>query len=174
MRVKDVYFQFLLILHEVAQQQGLTDSEEDGESRYIWKEIDRIPDLNRLHKYVLSFLAIFEKEEGAAGAGKMREIIRFIHTHFHEKGFGIQMIADHVNLSETYLCSFFKKQSSQTIKQYITSVRLEKAKELLANHELKLYHIAQSVGIADANYFTTFFKKYVGCTPSEYRERLEI
>lgn len=103
----------------------------------------------------------------------MREIVRFIHAHFHEKGFGIQMISDQVGLSETYLCSFFKKQSGQTIKQYMTSVRLEKAKELLADQALKLYAIAQAVGFADANYFTTFFKKYAGCTPTEYRERLE-
>lgn len=172
-RVKDVYFQFILILLEAALQQGLTDKDDEGENRYIWKEIDRIPDLERLHRYVLSFLVLFGKEENGAGAGtlKMREIIRFIHSHFHEKGFGIQTIAEHVSLSETYLCSFFKKQSGQTIKEYITGVRVEKAKDLLMNGELKLYAIAQEVGIADSNYFTTFFKKYVGCTPTEYRER---
>ncbi len=174
MRVKDVYFQFLLILLEAALQQGLTEREDEGESRYIWKEIDRIPDLERLHAYVLSFLSVFGKEENGAGAGagKMREITRVIHTRFHEKGFGIQTIADQVNLSETYLCSFFKKQSGQTVKEYITAVRVEEAKALLANPELKLYAVAQAVGIADPNYFTTFFKKYVGLTPSEYRERL--
>lgn len=69
-RVKDVYFQFLLILHEVALQQGLTDREEGGESRYIWKEIDCTPNLNALHHYVLSFLTIFEKEEEMLALGK--------------------------------------------------------------------------------------------------------
>ncbi|QMV40990.1 response regulator [Cohnella cholangitidis] len=173
-RVKDVYFQFLLILLEVALQQGLTDNDEAGESRYIWKEIDRIPDLKGLENYVLSFLAPFLREEGEsrAGSGKLREIIRYIHAHFHDRNFAIQAIADHVNLSETYLCSFFKKQRGQTIKEYITATRVEKAKELLADQERKLYEIALSVGIGDANYFTTFFKKYAGCTPSEYRERL--
>ncbi|MGO4546457.1 response regulator [Paenibacillus sp. 2TAB23] len=171
MRVKDVYFQYLLILLEISLQQGLTDTDEGGENRYIWKEIDVIPDLQRLHRYVQSFFALFDREEGKVGGGKMREIIRFIHSHFHEKGFGIQIIAEHVSLSETYLCSFFKKQSGQTIKEYMTGVRLEKAKDLLANGNLKLYAIAQEVGIADSNYFTTFFKKYVGCTPTEYRER---
>ncbi|MNJ01575.1 HTH-type transcriptional activator Btr [compost metagenome] len=70
------------------------------------------------------------------------------------------------------MCSFFKKQRGQTIKEYITATRVEKAKELLADQERKLYEIALLVGIGDANYFTTFFKKYAGCTPSEYRERL--
>ncbi|WP_419872444.1 helix-turn-helix domain-containing protein [Candidatus Pristimantibacillus sp. PTI5] len=172
MRVKDVYFQFLLILLEIALQQGLTDKEEGGGSRYIWREIDIIPDLDRLHRYVLSLLALFDREEGKGGSGKMREIVKFIHTHFHEKGFGIQMIADHVGLSETYLCSFFKKQSGQTVKEYMTGVRVEKAKELLREQDMKLYTIAQAVGFADPNYFTTFFKKYAGCTPTEYRERV--
>ncbi|MGO4539208.1 response regulator [Paenibacillus sp. 2TAB19] len=171
-RVKDVYFQFLLIVLEIALQQGLTDKEEGGESRYIWKEIDVIPDLDRLHQYVLSFLDLFDRDEGTGSAGKMREIVKFIHANYQEKGFGIQMIADHVGLSETYLCSFFKKQSGQTIKEFMTGVRVEKAMELLADQELKLYAIAQAVGFSDPNYFTTFFKKYAGCTPTEYRERL--
>ncbi|WP_239618633.1 response regulator [Cohnella mopanensis] len=173
-RVRDVYFQFLLILLEIALQQGLTDKEEGGESKYIWKEIDRISDLKGLENYVLSFLAPFSREEGEshAGSSKLREIIRYIHAHFQDRNFTIQAIADHVNLSETYLCSFFKKQRGQTIKEYITETRVEKAKELLAEQERKLYDIALSVGISDANYFTTFFKKYAGCTPSEYRERL--
>lgn len=172
MRVKDVYFQFLLILLEIALQQGLIDTEENGQNRYIWKEIDIIPDLNRLHLYVQSFLTLFNREEGTVGGAKMREVMKFIHTNFQEKGFGIQMIADHVGLSETYLCSFFKKQTGQTVKEYMTSVRVEKAKELLCDHNSKLYTIAQEVGFSDPNYFTTFFKKYVGCTPTEYRERM--
>ncbi|KRF10058.1 hypothetical protein ASG89_00470 [Paenibacillus sp. Soil766] len=84
-------------------------------------------------------------------------MIRYIHAHFHEKGFTIGAIAEHVNLSETYLCFYFKKQKGQTVKEFISEFRVEKAKELLREQELKLYDIATRLGLADANYFTTFF-----------------
>lgn len=172
-RIKDSYFQFLLVILDVAVQMGFTDTDEDTERRYIWKEIDRVPDLASMEKYILSFLDLFllpPEPEGTSA--KMREILQYIHKHFHERGFTIQDIADHVALSETYLCSLFKKQRGGTVKEYISSLRVEKAKELLLDKELKLYEVADRTGFTDANYFATFFKKYAGCTPSEYRERM--
>jgi two-component system response regulator YesN len=126
-----------------------------------------------MEQYILSFLDLFLVTPGPEGtSGKMREILQYIHKHFHEKGFTIFDIADHVALSETYLCSFFKKQRGGTVKEYITSLRGAKAKELLLDKEMKLYEVAERLGFADANYFTTFFKKYEGCTPTEYREKM--
>lgn len=173
-RVKDSYFQILLAILEAAVQLGVTDQTEDAERRYIWREIDAIPSLHKLQDYVLSFLAPFEDEtdEGSSVPGKVREIVRYINGHFHEKGFTIQAIAEHVSLSETYLCSYFKKQRGQTIKEFITETRLERAKELLRERDLKLYEVAVRLGFADANYFATFFKRCAGCTPTEYRERI--
>ncbi|WP_138752120.1 helix-turn-helix domain-containing protein [Paenibacillus sinopodophylli] len=175
-RVKDTFFQLLLAILEVAVQQGLKELTHDAERRYIWKEIDRISNLNHLRRYLLSFLQLFyEAKSGHAeqGLSKMREIIRYIHSHFHENGFNIQQIADHVNLSETYLCSYFKKQRGETIKEFITHTRVEKAKELLLDREVKLYEVAIALGFTDANYFSTFFKRYAGVSPSEYRERTQ-
>ncbi|WP_139997344.1 helix-turn-helix domain-containing protein [Paenibacillus paridis] len=175
-RVKDTYFQFLLAILEVAVQQGLKELTHDTERRYIWKEIDRISNLENLRRYLLSFLQLFyEIKSGHTeqGLSKMREIIRYIHSHFHENGFNIQQIADHVNLSETYLCSYFKKQRGETIKEFITQTRVEKAKQLLLDREVKLYEVAVRLGFTDANYFSTFFKRYTGVSPSEYRERTQ-
>ncbi|RKP57339.1 response regulator [Cohnella endophytica] len=174
LRLKDNYFQYLLVILEVAVQQGITEQSEDAERRYIWKEVDRIPSLDRLEDYVLSFLQPFAENTGTEdqGSGKIREIVKYIHAHFQDKGFTIQAIANHVNLSETYLCSYFKKQRGETVKEFITLTRTEKAKELLRDKNMKLFEVAVRVGFNDANYFTTFFKRYVGCTPSEYRERM--
>ncbi|THF83450.1 response regulator [Cohnella fermenti] len=174
LRLKDTYFQFLIAVMETAVQLGLAEVSEDTERRYMWKEIDRIPSLAALEQYVLSFLdAMAEtgEEEGGAGSGKMREIVRYIHTHFHEKGFTIREIADHMQLSETYLCAYFKKMSRQTIKEFITDTRMSRAKELLADSNVKMTEVALRIGISDSNYFTTFFKRNAGCTPSEFRER---
>ncbi|MFC5529692.1 response regulator [Cohnella yongneupensis] len=174
LRLKDTYFQFLLAIMETAVHIGMADQAEDTERRYMWKEIDRIPSLDALEQYVFAMLdACAEQTENSdgAGSGKMREIVRYIHSHFHEKGFTIRSIADHVQLSETYLCAYFKKQRGQTIKEFITDTRMNRAKELLRDMNVKLFEVAVRLGFADANYFTTFFKRNAGLTPSEYRER---
>ena len=174
LRVKDTYFQFLLAMMEIAVQLGLAELSEDTEKRYMWKEIDRISSLDATEQYVLASLELLNErsdETGAPGSSKMRDTIHYINCHFHEKGFTIKSIADHVQLSETYLCAFFKKQRGQTIKEFITETRMNKAKELLRDSNAKLFEIATNLGFTDANYFTTFFKRCEGCTPSEYRER---
>lgn len=171
MRLKDTYFQLLAAAMETAVQLGLAEISEDTERRYMWKEIDRIPSLDALERYVLSFLDSMAKPDEEAGSGKVREITRYIHAHFHERGFTIRAIADYVQLSETYLCACFKKHHKQTIKEYIMDTRIDKAKELLSDPKVKIIEVAMRVGISDSNYFTIFFKRKAGCTPSEYRER---
>ena len=61
-----------------------------------------------------------------------------------------------------------------TITEYISSVRIEHAKNLLATTSAPIGSIALNVGIDDANYFTRIFKKFVGMSPTEYRQSKEI
>lgn len=173
MRVKDSFFQMLLAIMETAIQLNIAERLQKAERQYIWKEIDRLPSLNLLEEYLLSSVDSFEPEaeDEEAGTRKLREIIQYTHAHFHEKGFGIQAISEHVRLSETYLCSYFKKQSGRTIKEFITDTRLQKAKELLGNPDMKLFEVASRLGFADANYFTTFFKRNTGMTPTEFKDK---
>lgn len=176
-RVKDTFFRFLLAIMETAVQLGLIEASEDTEWHSLWKEVDRISNLDALEACVLMNLDFFSQstqsmdDGSAAGIGKIRDVVRYINAHFEEKGFTIRSIADQVQLSETYLCALFKKHRGQTIKEFITETRMNRAKELLLDSNSKLFEVALRLGFTDANYFTTFFKRYEGCTPSEYRER---
>lgn len=176
LRLKDTYFQFMLAITETAVQLNLVEQIEDTERRYVWKEIDGIPSLDALEKFVMSAIdELFiagQEEPKDVNIRKMQKIIQYIHANFHTSGFTIKAIADHAHFSETYLCAYFKKQQGQTIKEYITEVRINKAKELLGDISMKLFEITVQLGFTDAGYFTNFFKRYVGCTPSEYRERI--
>lgn len=174
-RLKDTYFQFVVSMLEAVFQLGVVQISGSTERKYVWKEIERMSSLNALESYVVSFIKeVVANPHGSStpGSGKMREIKRYVHSHFHEKGFTIRTVAEHVQLSETYLCAFFKKQSQQTLKEYITETRMNRAKELLKDPNVKLFEVSSRIGISDSNYFTTFFKRNAGCTPSEYRERM--
>ena len=82
----------------------------------------------------------------------------------------IKKIAQQVYMNPNYFCDYFKNQTGETILDYVTSARLEKAKELLEKTDLKIYDIAISVGYQDTKYFSRLFKQWLGQTPSQFRD----
>ena len=72
----------------------------------------------------------------------------------------------------SYVCTFFKNETGQTLNQYLTEYRMEKANQLLADPRYKITDISSRVGYSDGNYFGKSFKKYTGFSPSEYREKM--
>lgn len=100
---------------------------------------------------------------------KVLEVIRFIHRKCADPGLNIQAIADHAFINQTYLCTLFKKITGRTLNDYINETRIENAKLLLKDSHVKLLEVAQLTGFSDPNYFATIFKKYAGCTPTQYR-----
>lgn len=171
--VKNVYFKLLLIVFEAARERDLIDLAEENEQRYIWQEIDRIRFLPELPDYLLHGIGtIFSKPGQAGGAHwKINEINKYIRGNISDKELCVQAIGRSVYLSQTYLCSFYKKMTGKTLNDYMTEVRMERARELLKDRRIKLYHVAARIGLSDPNYFSTLFKKYTGCTPSEFREK---
>ncbi len=172
--VKNTFFNLLLIIFEVARENHFINKTRDSEKKYIWQEIDATKTLSSLSRYVTSHLeaVLAPVNDKDSINRKIHVIMKYVHEHYAENGLTIQAIAQNVYLSQTYLCAFFKKSTGKTLNEYITEVRIEKSKELLSNIDIKLYEVATSIGFTDANYFSTLFKKYTGCTPSEFRERV--
>lgn len=111
---------------------------------------------------------------GSGGAAAERRIARikdYIRAHHADPDLLVETIAADAGLSESYLCTVFKQGCGITVKDHLTQVRIERAKELLRDTRDKLQAIALQVGFRDANYFSTVFKREVGITPREYRER---
>ena len=81
----------------------------------------------------------------------------------------VEDIAEEIGVDRKYLRNLFFKYFSVSTKDYITGVRMEKAKELLADKSLAVNEIALAVGYSDALGFSKIFKKHTGVSPSEYR-----
>jgi Response regulator containing CheY-like receiver domain and AraC-type DNA-binding domain len=94
--------------------------------------------------------------------------IQYIHDHFREN-ITLKDIADHLQISESYLTKIFRAKTSYSVVEYITQYRLKQAIELLMDAGVKIYEIAGNVGYQDSRYFSTLFKKEMGLTPSEFR-----
>ncbi|MCY9660074.1 response regulator [Paenibacillus chondroitinus] len=89
---------------------------------------------------------------------------------YYQQEISLQSISNIVHLSKNYFANLFKKEMGESFLEYLTRIRIEKAKSLLTG-ELKTADIGHLVGIADPKYFSKVFKKNVGVSPSEYRTR---
>lgn len=99
------------------------------------------------------------------------EIVRIINSKFYDSQLSLATISDEIGYSVSYMCPAFKSEMGCTINQYITNVRLNRAKTYLMDEKTSISDIAEKIGLVDDNYFVRLFKKHVGCTPNEYRNR---
>lgn len=84
----------------------------------------------------------------------------------------LHALASTQNLSPGYLSSLFRKETGQTLTDYVNSKRMEHAAQLLRTTALQVQTVAQYCGIPDVNYFSKVFKRYVGLSPKEFRQSL--
>ncbi|MBQ8588411.1 MAG: response regulator [Clostridia bacterium] len=91
----------------------------------------------------------------------------------YSKDILLEDVANHVFLSPAYLSRIFKKCVGESFSSYLFSIRINRAKALLKNSNLRVYEIAEKVGIQTPKYFFKLFKDHTGLTPSEYRARIE-
>lgn len=92
---------------------------------------------------------------------------------FQDGQLSINSIANTLHVSTSYLSRIFKKKTGMTCVEYITDKRIEKAKWLLINTDIKQHQIAQEIGYSNVYYFSIHFKKVTGETPGQYRKRME-
>lgn len=122
---------------------------------------------------------ILKAMEHAQGTKKTRaakiveEVKSYIHAHYGNEELKIEDIAKHVHVNYNHLCYVFKKETNVTINDYLTEVRMTKAKELFDRGEKVVQAIAGQVGYADANYFGKCFKKFTGISPSKYASNVD-
>ena len=79
-------------------------------------------------------------------------------------------VSREINISPYYFSKLFKEETGGNFIDYVTAVRMEKAKELLCTTDKSMKEICSEVGYSDPNYFSRSFKKNVGITPTEYKE----
>ena len=98
----------------------------------------------------------------------IRKVIKYISENF-DKPITLKSLADIAAMSECYFSHIFKIEQGVGVKEYITLLRLEKAKKLLCESNYKISTVASECGFLNSNYFNSVFRKMTGITPNEYR-----
>jgi len=100
--------------------------------------------------------------------------IKYIENNYKEENLSNKALADICNISEVYFRKLFNKHLKTTPKQYISEIRLQKAKQLLSDGIIKISAISEECGFQSSYNFCRFFKKKTGVTPSEYMKKNKI
>ena len=100
---------------------------------------------------------------------RIREAKKYIDEQFRTQDLSLNSVAGYVNLSPNHFSTVFSQEAGETFIEYLTGVRIRKAKELLVNSSLRSAEITFEVGYSDPHYFSYIFKKHTGMSPREYR-----
>lgn len=93
----------------------------------------------------------------------------YLQSHYSDSDITIDRVCKFLHISPTYFSTLFKREAKVTFLNYLTGIRMEAAKDLLKNTNMKTFEIAEKVGYSEPNYFSYSFKKNFGISPSEYR-----
>lgn len=102
---------------------------------------------------------------------KIERAKQFIDEHYQEQ-VSLEDLSAYTDLSMNYLSNLFREETGQTFSDYVTSIRIEKAKELLQENETTLKEISSEIGYRDPNYFSRVFKKQEGISPKQYQNQI--
>ncbi len=128
--------------------------------------------LERIEKWMDLCLHERQLQQNGPKVEAIDTIITFMQEYYQDSSLHLQQLAEIVSLHPNHLTQLFRKHTGLSCMQYLAQVRMEKAKELLQQSDLKIATIAEQVGYENPLYFSTYFKKWVGLNPSDYKERL--
>ncbi|BDG36625.1 response regulator transcription factor [Saccharococcus caldoxylosilyticus] len=101
----------------------------------------------------------------------IQEAIEYIHANYGQK-ISLYDIAEAIHVNPAYLSKRFTEETGMHFKDYVIHYRIEKAKELLIKRQdWSVARIAEETGFASQHHFSNSFRKYVGMTPTQYKEK---
>ncbi len=176
----DLFYLKLQLLNAVfyiysmnTKEEASFDFHEDYKEYY--QRIFQIPTLKLLQECFLDMcrkiMNMFHDEKSVRPSTLIYAVKEYVTMHLSDVELTLAGTAEKFYLNSSYLSRIFKKEMGVSFVEYVNSLRIEKAKSLLEETDLKIYEVAEKVGTGNANYLGILFKKAVGCTPYEYRSK---
>lgn len=124
-------------------------------------------------KMISQAIEIRDQNSGNKNRSILKTAVDFIDSHYMEEDISLNTVANVANVSSNHFSALFSQNMGQTFIEYLTTLRMNKAKELLRCTGMRSSEIAGEIGYKDAHYFSYLFKKTQGMTPSDYRKARE-
>jgi len=174
--IKGSLLELMVLLHRTACDYGVDEGGLLKRQDYFNEilQIEEISNLkgwfrNRIEYISSSICSIRDKKVSKLITGAKEYI-----NNFFGKEITLEDVSRTVNVSPNYFSKLFKEETGENFIDYLTSVRMKKAKELLEEGNYSIKETCYLVGYGDPNYFSRIFKKVVGVSPSEFRGSVEV
>jgi len=166
---------FALFANYIIEKESLNilQKERISQQKKLLAETQKKEKLRQELKQAMPFLRLetLSPKDQTRGERIAKEAKHFIESHYAEP-LTLNVVSESVFLSPSYFSSLFKGYTKSNFNEYLTKVRIEKAKEFLERLDLNITEIAEKVGYEDFNYFSQVFKKVTGLSPSKYRKKV--
>lgn len=115
------------------------------------------------------FLNLFGNFKIGYKGGIIRQACQYVVKNI-DNDVSLSHVAEELNISKNYFCALFKNETGENFLSFVTRTKMERAKILLKNDNMKVYEVCDYLGYNDTTYFTRIFKKYSNMTPYEYKK----
>lgn len=163
-----------LMLNIVKSVQTFFESDsEELNFNNIYSNLNTIGTLEEMKEFFMLYCSAaidkIEKKRMNRISEVINEITGYILENYNRYDISAEGLAERVNLSPGYFGKLFNEHTGKSVNEYIVSLRLERAKELLSTSNISINNISGKVGFNNPTYFMTVFKKAFGMTPNQYR-----
>ena len=136
-------------------------------------EGEKVEDMLAFCREILRKAIAFRDSRGSARyGGVIRRAQAYIGERFSDSSLTLGDVAAHVALSNNHFCTIFSRETGMTFIEYLTSLRIQRAGELLRGTNMRTSEVAYAVGYNDPHYFSGLFKKNTGISPRDYRRNV--
>lgn len=161
------YKGYIIILSGYQEFEYAQKAIENGVYRYLLKPVD-IPVFTNIIQDISEKLSEQKSEVEMFDSG-LEKAVSYIESHFKED-ISLNKIAEMFHFEASYFSKLLKKRFGMTYTEYVTTLRINMAKDYLKKTDYSIEKIAFIVGYKDDKYFREIFKKYVGVSPARYRK----
>jgi two-component system response regulator YesN len=129
-----------------------------------------------LKSIIINLISDLGQDTQFSKADESKSVIKMVFGIIEQEymnDIGLEYIAKKVYLTPSYLSYLFKRETGQSLVKYITLFRLNKAKKLLQDTNMRIVDVCEKVGYSKLSYFCAIFKNNYGMTPAKFRERKE-
>ena len=149
-----------------------------GGPNLLYRKLFEIKTDDEIYDYLKTIVRLIRKLNDAVIVDSVEKNLRlitsYIQAHFCDQDISFESLSREVNFSVSYISALLKKKLGTSFVKMLTDLRMEKAKELLANPMLKIVDIAEQLGYNDSYYFSHCFKKHFGVPPKEFRAHEQV
>ncbi|MCI8763033.1 MAG: response regulator transcription factor [Lachnospiraceae bacterium] len=171
--IKILLIQELLRLQMKLGKKYNSEALSDEKLQPLIRRLMEAENMTRLLECFEGVLTSLSQEIGTGGAGNIIRRVYYYMEKNYDKDLKLETIARNFNYNSAYLGKLFRKETGESFNNSLDIIRINNARRLLQETNLKVYQISERVGYGSIDYFYIKFKKYVGISPKEYRKNLK-